>query len=120
MSFLSATFSNILAVAGHKSFSGPIGQQLNCCEKLPVVDYEIINSSIPDIDRNLLSKGNSICWTFQMQSPWELSRRLGKSGPWSFVPFQMANRGQPTPYVVYKIIISIRKLNRNSWLQTSS
>ncbi|GBM90441.1 hypothetical protein AVEN_124689-1 [Araneus ventricosus] len=43
-------------IAGPKSFSGPIGQQLTCCEKLPVVDYEPIDCSIPDIDRNLLSK----------------------------------------------------------------
>ncbi|GBM99823.1 hypothetical protein AVEN_121189-1 [Araneus ventricosus] len=42
--------------AGPKSFSGPIGQQLTCYEKLPVVDYEPINYSIPDINRNLLSK----------------------------------------------------------------
>ncbi|GBM62962.1 hypothetical protein AVEN_131138-1 [Araneus ventricosus] len=41
---------------GPKSFSGPIGQQLNCCEKLPVVDYEPIDCSIPDIDRNFLSR----------------------------------------------------------------
>ncbi|GBN18978.1 hypothetical protein AVEN_86935-1 [Araneus ventricosus] len=42
--------------AGPKSFSGPIGQQLTCYEKHPVVDYEPIDCSIPDIDRNLLSK----------------------------------------------------------------
>ncbi|GBL99672.1 hypothetical protein AVEN_249723-1 [Araneus ventricosus] len=42
--------------AGPKSFIGPIGKQLTCCEKLPVVDYEPIDCSIPDIDRNLLSK----------------------------------------------------------------
>ncbi|GBO46904.1 hypothetical protein AVEN_65118-1 [Araneus ventricosus] len=42
-------------IAGSKSFSGPIGQHLTCCEKLPVVDYEPIDCSIPDIDRNLLS-----------------------------------------------------------------
>ncbi|GBM23704.1 hypothetical protein AVEN_257620-1 [Araneus ventricosus] len=36
--------------------TGPIGQQLNCYEKLPVFDYEPIDCSIPDIDRNLLSK----------------------------------------------------------------
>ncbi|GBM84084.1 hypothetical protein AVEN_78339-1 [Araneus ventricosus] len=42
--------------AGPKSFSGPIEQQLTCYEKLPVVDYEPINCSIPDIDRNLLRK----------------------------------------------------------------
>ncbi|GBM41867.1 hypothetical protein AVEN_8536-1 [Araneus ventricosus] len=39
-----------------KCFSGPIGLQLTCYEKLPVVDYEPIDCSIPDIDRNLLSK----------------------------------------------------------------
>ncbi|GBM87983.1 hypothetical protein AVEN_139904-1 [Araneus ventricosus] len=39
-----------------KCFSGPIGQQLTCYEKLPVVDYEPIDCSIPDTDRNLLSK----------------------------------------------------------------
>ncbi|GBN12255.1 hypothetical protein AVEN_245732-1 [Araneus ventricosus] len=42
--------------AGPKSFSGPIEQQLTCYEKLPVVDCEPIDCSIPDIDRNLLSK----------------------------------------------------------------
>ncbi|GBM98649.1 hypothetical protein AVEN_273129-1 [Araneus ventricosus] len=42
--------------AGPKSFSGPIGQQLICCEKVPVVHYEPIDCSNPDIDRNLLSK----------------------------------------------------------------
>ncbi|GBO15923.1 hypothetical protein AVEN_120482-1 [Araneus ventricosus] len=41
---------------GPKSFSGPIGQQLTCCDELPVVDYKPIYCSIPDIDRNLLSK----------------------------------------------------------------
>ncbi|GBM70647.1 hypothetical protein AVEN_206868-1 [Araneus ventricosus] len=41
---------------GPKSFSGPIGQQPTCYEKLPVVDYEPIDCSISDIDRNLLSK----------------------------------------------------------------
>ncbi|GBM33592.1 hypothetical protein AVEN_181837-1 [Araneus ventricosus] len=35
---------------------GPIGQQLTCYEKLPVVDYEPIDCLIPDIDRNLLRK----------------------------------------------------------------
>ncbi|GBM67342.1 hypothetical protein AVEN_82905-1, partial [Araneus ventricosus] len=39
-----------------KSFSGPIGQQLTCYEKLPVVDYGPIDCSIPDIDRNFWSK----------------------------------------------------------------
>ncbi|GBO30991.1 hypothetical protein AVEN_233812-1, partial [Araneus ventricosus] len=58
MSFHFATFSNILTVKlqGLNLFSGPIGQQLTCYEKLPVVDYEPIDCSIPDIDRNLLSK----------------------------------------------------------------
>ncbi|GBO10088.1 hypothetical protein AVEN_255352-1 [Araneus ventricosus] len=42
--------------AGPKCFRRPIGQQLTCHEKLPVVDYEPIDCSIPDIDRNLLSK----------------------------------------------------------------
>ncbi|GBL84509.1 hypothetical protein AVEN_117251-1 [Araneus ventricosus] len=42
--------------AGPKSFSGPIGQQLTYSEKLPVVDYEPLDCSIPDIDRNLFSK----------------------------------------------------------------
>ncbi|GBM51177.1 hypothetical protein AVEN_254593-1 [Araneus ventricosus] len=39
-----------------KYFTGPIEQQLTCYEKLPVVDYEPIDCSIPDIDRNFLSK----------------------------------------------------------------
>ncbi|GBN17157.1 hypothetical protein AVEN_252103-1 [Araneus ventricosus] len=38
-------------------FSGPIGQQLTCYEKLPVFDYEPIDCSIIDIERNMLSKG---------------------------------------------------------------
>ncbi|GBO20964.1 hypothetical protein AVEN_268148-1 [Araneus ventricosus] len=42
--------------AGPKSFSGPIGQQLTCYEKLPVVDYDPIDCSIRNIDMNLLSK----------------------------------------------------------------
>ncbi|CAH0564432.1 unnamed protein product [Brassicogethes aeneus] len=42
--------------AGPTTFSGSIGQQLTNCEKLPVVDYEPIDCSVPDIDRNLLSK----------------------------------------------------------------
>ncbi|GBO18220.1 hypothetical protein AVEN_71696-1 [Araneus ventricosus] len=42
--------------AGPNSFSGLIGQQLTCYEKLPVVDYEPIDWSIPDIERNLLSR----------------------------------------------------------------
>ncbi|GBL80258.1 hypothetical protein AVEN_92194-1 [Araneus ventricosus] len=33
-----------------------MGQQFTCYETLPVVDYEPIDCSIPDIDRNLLSK----------------------------------------------------------------
>ncbi|GBL99586.1 hypothetical protein AVEN_68847-1 [Araneus ventricosus] len=43
--------------AGPKYFTGPIGQQRTCCEKLLVVDYEPIDCSIPDTNRNLLSKG---------------------------------------------------------------
>ncbi|GBM96810.1 hypothetical protein AVEN_261921-1 [Araneus ventricosus] len=42
--------------SGTKYFSGPIGQLLTCCEKLPAIDYEPIDCSIPAIDRNLLSK----------------------------------------------------------------
>ncbi|GBN03917.1 hypothetical protein AVEN_137990-1 [Araneus ventricosus] len=42
--------------ARSKCFSRPIEQQLTCYSKLPVVDYEPIDCSIPDIDRNLLSK----------------------------------------------------------------
>jgi len=42
--------------AGPKSFLGPIGQQLNDCEKLPTVAYEPIEVFIPNIERNLLSK----------------------------------------------------------------
>lgn len=42
--------------AGPKSFTGSIGQQLTCCEKLPVVDYEPIDCSTHDIGRNSLSK----------------------------------------------------------------
>ncbi|GBM82926.1 hypothetical protein AVEN_151787-1 [Araneus ventricosus] len=41
---------------GPKSFSGLIEQQLTCYEKLPLVDYEPIDCSIPDIEGNLLSK----------------------------------------------------------------
>lgn len=42
--------------AGPKSFSGPIGQQLTGCEKLPVVQYESVDCFIPDVDRKTLSK----------------------------------------------------------------
>lgn len=42
--------------AGPKSFSGPIGQQLNGCEKSPPVAFEPIEVFIPDIERKLLSK----------------------------------------------------------------
>ncbi|GBL92290.1 hypothetical protein AVEN_35839-1 [Araneus ventricosus] len=83
-------------IAGPKSFSGPIGQQLTCYEKLPVVDYEPIDCPIPDIDRNLLSKDQQYAH-FNCNHLGTLSKRLGKQGPWSFVPFQMANSGQPSP-----------------------
>ncbi|GBN88006.1 hypothetical protein AVEN_218478-1 [Araneus ventricosus] len=43
-------------IAGPKSFSGPIEQHLTCYENLPFVDYEPIDCTIPDIDRNLLRK----------------------------------------------------------------
>ncbi|GBM84078.1 hypothetical protein AVEN_78333-1 [Araneus ventricosus] len=76
--------------AGPKSFSGPIEQQLTCYETLPVVDYVPIDCSIPDIDRNLLSKDHSICWTFQMQSPWDIVQKTWQIGRRSCLPFQMA------------------------------
>lgn len=41
---------------GPKSISGPIGRQLNGCEKLPVVNFDSIQCVIPEIDRKLLSK----------------------------------------------------------------
>ncbi|GBM92458.1 hypothetical protein AVEN_239988-1 [Araneus ventricosus] len=70
MHFNELPFSHIFQhtdgqTAGPKSFSGPIKQQLTCYENLPVVDYEPIDCSIPDIDNHLGA----------------LSRRLGKSGP---------------------------------------
>ncbi|GBM01940.1 hypothetical protein AVEN_269551-1 [Araneus ventricosus] len=76
--------------AGPKSFSGQIEQQLTFYEKLLVVDYEAIDCSIPDINRNLL-KTNNICWTFQMQSPWDIVQKTWQIGSWTFVPFQMAS-----------------------------
>ncbi|GBN48121.1 hypothetical protein AVEN_87101-1 [Araneus ventricosus] len=107
--------------AGPKSFSGPIGQQLTCSEKLPVVDYEPIDCSILDIDRNLLSK--------DQQYLLDISNAITLGN----CPVDLANR-DPGPLfhsrwltaanrvlkVVYKFIRSIRKLNRNSWLQASS
>ncbi|GBO18131.1 hypothetical protein AVEN_202600-1 [Araneus ventricosus] len=58
MSFLFATFSNILTVKlqGLNLLVGQSGSS-TCYEKLPVVDYEPIDCSIPNIDMNLLSKG---------------------------------------------------------------
>ncbi|GBL94754.1 hypothetical protein AVEN_244739-1 [Araneus ventricosus] len=59
MSFLSAIVSNIFIAVkrlGINLFNGPVEQQLTCDEKLPMADYESIYCSIPDIDRNLLSK----------------------------------------------------------------
>lgn len=41
---------------GPTSFSGPIGSQLNKCEKLPVVKFICVQCEIPEIDRNTLSK----------------------------------------------------------------
>ncbi|GBM95043.1 hypothetical protein AVEN_196196-1 [Araneus ventricosus] len=76
--------------AGPKSFSGPIEQQLTCYEKFPVVDYEPIDCSIPDIDRNLLSKDQQYLLGISNaiilgHCPEDLS-----NGTWFFVPFQMA------------------------------
>ncbi|GBN41735.1 hypothetical protein AVEN_192268-1 [Araneus ventricosus] len=57
MSFLFATFSNILTVKLQGlNFLVSQSAKLTCYEKLLVVDYEPIDCSIPDIDRNLLSK----------------------------------------------------------------
>ncbi|GBL73401.1 hypothetical protein AVEN_159413-1 [Araneus ventricosus] len=61
-----------------KSFSGSIEQQLTCYEKLSVVDYEPIDCSIPDIDRNLLRKDQQYLLDIS-NAPWDMSRRLGKS-----------------------------------------
>lgn len=44
------------ATTGPKSFSGSIGKQLVGCEKLPVVEYESVDCSIPEIDKKMLSK----------------------------------------------------------------
>lgn len=41
---------------GPASFSGPIGKQLPGCEKLPVVDFEPIQSEVIDITKSNLSK----------------------------------------------------------------
>jgi len=41
---------------GPKSFSGPIGEQLNKCEKLPLVKFVSVHCEIPEIDRKILSK----------------------------------------------------------------
>ncbi|GBN34169.1 hypothetical protein AVEN_270728-1 [Araneus ventricosus] len=59
MSFLFATFSNILTVKlqGQNLLLGHSGSSSLAVEKLPVVDYERIDCSITDIDSNLLSKG---------------------------------------------------------------
>ncbi|GBM19981.1 hypothetical protein AVEN_77906-1 [Araneus ventricosus] len=66
--------------AGPKSFSGPIGQQLTCYEKLPVVDYEPIDCSIPDIDRNLLSKGQEQFLEISNAIPWDIVQKACQIG----------------------------------------
>ncbi|GBN15668.1 hypothetical protein AVEN_55912-1 [Araneus ventricosus] len=59
MSFFFATFSNILTVKlqGLNLLLSHSGSSSLAVEKLPVVDYEPIDCSITDIDRNLLSIG---------------------------------------------------------------
>ncbi|GBO45631.1 hypothetical protein AVEN_22680-1 [Araneus ventricosus] len=59
MSFLFSTFSNILTIKlqGLNLLLGHSGSSSLAVEKLPVVDYEPIDCSITDIDRNLLSIG---------------------------------------------------------------
>ncbi|GBN01649.1 hypothetical protein AVEN_232770-1 [Araneus ventricosus] len=56
--------------AGPKSFSAAIGQQLTGYEKLPVVDYEPIDCSILDIDRNLLSKDQQYLFDISNAITW--------------------------------------------------
>lgn len=41
---------------GPNSLKGPIGEKLNKCETLPVVQFKSINCQIPEIDSKLLSK----------------------------------------------------------------
>ncbi|GBM23248.1 hypothetical protein AVEN_159916-1 [Araneus ventricosus] len=100
--------------AGSKSFSGPIGQLLTCYEKLPVVDYEPIDCSIPDIDRNLLSKDQ------------EYLLDISNAITLGHCPEDLSNR-DPDPLFhsrwliavnrVFRFLIrSVRKLKRNSWL----
>ncbi|GBN01814.1 hypothetical protein AVEN_268362-1 [Araneus ventricosus] len=99
---------------GPISFSGPIEQQLTCYEKLPVVDYEPIDCSIRDIDRNLLSK--------EQQYLLDISNAITLG----HCPEDLANR-EPSPLfhsrwltavnrVLKFLIRSIWKLKRNSWL----
>ncbi|GBM93262.1 hypothetical protein AVEN_168032-1 [Araneus ventricosus] len=98
MTLLFATFSNILAVKLQgKSFSGPIQQQPTSYEKQPVVDYKPIDCSIPNINRKLVIKDQQYLLGISnaislVHCPEDLANR-----DWSFVPFQMANCGQPSP-----------------------
>ncbi|GBM88396.1 hypothetical protein AVEN_149450-1 [Araneus ventricosus] len=63
---------------GPKSFNGPIEQQLTCYEKLPVVDYEPIDCSIPDIDRNLLSEDQQYLLDISNAIPWDIVQKTCK------------------------------------------
>ncbi|GBM08073.1 hypothetical protein AVEN_122990-1 [Araneus ventricosus] len=105
---------------GPKSFSVPIGQQLICCEKLPVIDYEPVDCSIPNIDRNLLSKDQQYLLDISNAIPWEVVKTTWQIGTLILCSIPDGYCGQPSPQIVYKFIRSIRKLNRNCWLQASS
>ncbi|GBM81798.1 hypothetical protein AVEN_145964-1 [Araneus ventricosus] len=83
--------------AGPKSFSGPIGQQLTCYEKLPVVDYELIDCIISDIDRNLSKYQQYFLDISNAITLGHCPEGMSKRDNDSFFPFQMANRHQPSP-----------------------
>ncbi|GBL94047.1 hypothetical protein AVEN_185019-1 [Araneus ventricosus] len=68
--------------ARSKSFSWPIEQQLSCYEKLPVVDYEPIDSRYR---QEFVEKRPTVfVGHFKCNHLGTLSRRLGKSDPGPF------------------------------------
>ncbi|GBO32418.1 hypothetical protein AVEN_179654-1 [Araneus ventricosus] len=82
MSFLFATFSNILTVKlqGLNLLLGHSGSSSLAVEKLPVVDYEPIDCSITDIDRNLLSIGHQYLSDISNAITWEIVQKTWQIG----------------------------------------
>lgn len=81
---------------GPTTFKGPIGTELNNCEKLPLVKFASVECEIPDIDRSILSKDQQYLLDISsaVQSgicPIDLSHR--EPGPLSHARWlTMANR----------------------------